>query len=71
MAATNTVDRETESRLKRVVRGSSSEDEVFRRIRVEFPDARITRIAENGPRQWRILLWPFPDDDQFDLICDR
>lgn len=71
MTATNLVDQQTESRLKRVVRGSSSKDEVFQRISGEFPDARITRIIENGPRQWRIIAWLFPDDSQFDVICDR
>ncbi len=71
MAATNLVDQQIEYRLKRVVRGSGDKDDVVRSIRDEFPNARITQIAENGPRQWRILLWPLPDEDQFDVICDQ
>lgn len=71
MTATNLVDQQAESRLKRAVRGSSDKDEVMKRIVGEFPDARITRVIENGPRQWRIILWLLPDEDQFDVICDR
>ena len=71
MIAPNRVAQQPEDRLKRAVRGSNDKDAVVRRIRDEFPDARIVQIAENGPRQWRILLWPLPDEDQFDVICDR